>query len=269
MSQFFSLSQAITKPYALMDLDDTLFQTLRKIEAWQLPSHALTVATVNKHGEPLSFFTAKQVQFFNWLYHSTELIAVTARDTVEIGRVKLPFTSWQILTHGAVIHQPDGQILASWQSLMARQLVPLQALFAQVIERLQSQAQLTITPHVEDFLIDNQACQLRVYVAIKHQLKDHQALLELADSLPSLLGTVGEAFYVHVNANNLAILPHVVNKHHAVRFLLEQHLDSERACFGFGDSLADLGFLQLLDWYGTPKRGQLHEAILQGCEGCI
>ena len=107
-----------------------------------------------------------------------------------------------------------------------------------------------------------------VYVAIKHRHKDHDALLQFAAQLPSVLNEaadLGDEFYIHVNANNLAILPHVVNKHHAMRFLLDYHLDKNRPCFGFGDSLADLPFLQLLDWYGTPNRGQLHDAISQGC----
>lgn len=261
MTEFFTLNPSLVKPYALMDLDDTLFQTLRKIEAWALPTDDLTVVSVNKQGEPLSYFTPKQAQFFNWLAYTTELLPVTARDTSEIQRVKLPFNSWQVLTHGAVIVQPDGKMLSDWQRLMARQLAPLQAVLQQIIKRLESLDGLRITPHFETFNFDNSPCELMVYVAVKHGQKDHQALLALADKLPSLLGTLGDECYVHVNANNLAILPHVVNKHHATRFLLDKYLDKNRPCFGFGDSLADLGFLQLLDWYGTPKRGQLHDAI--------
>lgn len=50
-------------PYALMDLDDTLFQTQRKIEVWQLPTQGLVTATVNKQGEPLSFLRKNKPSF--------------------------------------------------------------------------------------------------------------------------------------------------------------------------------------------------------------
>ena len=267
-ARFFESKVALVKPYALMDLDDTLFQTQRKIAAWQLPMDGLVAATVDKQNAPLSFLTPKQRHFFNWLSQSTELIPVTARDTTEIMRVKLPFDSWQVLTHGAVIVAPSGQICTRWQRLMAGQLVALQSKLTQLMARLTGFEALRITPHYEHFIVDNNATDLMVYVAIKHRHKDHDALLQFAAQLPSVLNEVadlGDEFYIHVNANNLAILPHVVNKHHAMRFLLDYHLDKNRPCFGFGDSLADLPFLQLLDWYGTPNRGQLHDAISQGC----
>lgn len=264
MTDFFQPETAMIKPYALMDLDDTLFQTLRKIEAWQLPTDGLVVATVDKKNAPLSFFTQKQRHFFNWLSQSTELIPVTARDTTEILRVKLPFASWRILTHGAVIVAPSQQVCPVWQRLIAGQLLPLQAKLAQLAVQLADFDQLRITLHAEQFRVDDQSVELKVYIAIKHQQKDHTALIDFAAQLPALLPNLADDFYIHVNANNLAILPHVVNKYHAMRFLLDYHLDNNRPCFGFGDSLADLPFLQLLDWYGTPNRGQLHEAITQG-----
>ncbi len=130
MTTPFFQSMPIVKPYALMDLDDTLFQTLRKIEQWQLlkqlPNKNLTIASVNKQGEPLSFFSQKQANFFNWLSQSCELIPVTARDTNEIKRVKLPFDSWQILTHGAILLEPNGKRNPIWQQKMFEQLMPLQ-----------------------------------------------------------------------------------------------------------------------------------------------
>lgn len=259
MTDFFSPNNEFIPPYAFMDLDDTLFQTQRKMDSWQMSTDNLTVATVNKKNEPLSFFTQKQAIFFNWLQQTTELIPVTARDTEEILRVKLPFYSWQILTHGAVIVEPNGEILSHWQQLIGIQLFKIQSLIQEVITRCQTDSQLIITPHQEKYFINNELISLNVYVAIKHIDKDHQALIDFANQLPTLLGDFAEEFYVHINANNLAILPHVINKHHATRFLLENYLDNSRPCFGFGDSLADLSFLQLLDWYGTPKQGQLHE----------
>lgn len=262
---FFQPSPNIIKPYALMDLDDTLFQTQRKIDAWNLAANEskdLICATVNKKGEPLSFMTTRQVNFFNWLFASTELIAVTARDTNEIKRVKLPFNSWQILTHGAIILTPDGKLLDTWQQQVYNELIPLQDKLNQLSELFtkhssNDNSHLKFTPHTDSF----NDSELTIYLAIKHAQKDHQALIELANKLPSLIRDFDQHFYVHVNANNLAILPHAIHKRHAVQFLLKHHLDSTRPSFGFGDSLADLPFLQLLDWYGMPNHGQLHAAL--------
>ena len=228
---FFKPSPDIVKPYALMDLDDTLFQTQRKIDAWDLPTaeaENLVCATVNKKGEPLSFMTQRQANLFNWLLASTELIVVTARDTSEIKRVKLPFNSWQVLTHGAVILTPDGNPLSEWQQHIYNELAPLQDKLSQLSELFASHSksdnsQLVFTPHTDAFSSNNDSNkhELTIYLAIKHAQKDHQALIELANKLPSLIRDFDQHFYVHVNANNLAILPHVIHKRHAVQFLLE------------------------------------------------
>ncbi len=262
---FFQTSPNTIKPYTLMDLDDTLFQTQRKIEAWELPTteyENLVCATINKQGEPLSFMSQRQSAFFNWLLASTELIVVTARDTTEIKRVKLPFNSWKILTHGAVLLTPDGQKLGDWEQHIYEQLIPLQDTLNQLIELIGRDYEgvhddLVFTLHTDCF----NNSELTIYLAIKHAQKNHQALADLAEQLTRLLSNFNQHFYVHVNANNLAILPHAIHKRHAVQFLLENFLDSQRPSFGFGDSMADLPFLQLLDWYGMPNHGQLHNQL--------
>ncbi|WP_201604475.1 HAD hydrolase family protein [Psychrobacter immobilis] len=266
-SPFFQANPDIIKPYALIDLDDTLFQTQRKIDTWDLPTAEaknLVCATINKQGEPLSFMSQRQAAFFNWLLASTDLIVVTARDRSEIKRVKLPFDSWQVLTHGAIILDRDGALQAQWQQRMHSQLAPLQDKLQQLSQLFANHSkndnsQLVFTPHIDHFNNGSANEKLTIYLAIKHGQKDHQALVELAKKLPTLIRDFEQDFYVHVNANNLAILPHAVHKCHAVQFLLDQHLDHQRPSFGFGDSLADLPFLQLLDWYGMPNHGQLHE----------
>ena len=268
-TSFFQPDPNLIKPYALMDLDDTLFQTQRKIDAWSLPTakpEDLVCATVNKQDEPLSFMSQRQASFFNWLLASTELIVVTARDRSEIKRVKLPFDSWQILTHGAIILTADGELLSAWQQHMHDQLSLLQDKLHQLSQLFtghsrKDDSQLVFTPHIDSFNNGSVNEELIIYLAIKHAQRDHQALTELAQKLPALVRDFDKDFYVHVNANNLAILPHSVHKRQAVQFLLEHHLDSTRPSFGFGDSIADLAFLQLLDWYGMPNHGQLHEHI--------
>ncbi|ELA09523.1 hypothetical protein MOMA_03935 [Moraxella macacae 0408225] len=251
------------RPYALMDLDDTLFQTLRKIQPQPL-SDNLTVASVNKQGKALSFFSKKQHHFFNWLSQTTELIPVTARDSNEILRVKLPFHSWQVLTHGAVIVSPKQQIDSVWQQQIYTQLNDFQdniLTINQFITQINQQQalELQLTLHDDKF---NHNDRTLIYLAIKHKQRNETKLANFCQQLPTILSTVlpnfTDDFYIHLNTNNLAILPKFIHKKHAVNYLLHQHLDKNRPCFGFGDSVADLPFLQILDWYGTPNRGQLH-----------
>ncbi len=269
---FFQPNNDIIKPYALMDLDDTLFQTQRKIDTWGLPTaepENLVCATVNKQGEPLSFMSQRQSTFFNWLLASTELIVVTARDTSEIKRVKLPFSSWQVLTHGAIILTPDGEVFSDWQQHIYDTLIPLQDSLNQLTELITDHSaqhgdchhNLVFTAHTDCFNNSIGNKEMTIYLAIKHAQKDHQALTDLAQQLPTLMPEFDKHFYVHVNANNLAILPHAIHKRHAVQCLLEHCLDNQRPSFGFGDSMADLPFLQLLDWYGMPNHGQLHSQL--------
>ena len=258
------LSQAtISQPYALMDLDDTLFQTKRKLPA---TDEVLICASVNKQGEPLSFFTQKQASFFHWLSAHTTLIPITARDTTEIQRVKLPFDDFKVLTHGAVILDKDNQPNHAWQTHIKQKLKAEQTTLRTITRLLDDingfessllgKTALSITPHTENF--DGE--KLTVYLAVKHNQKKHRVLETLAERLTYELP---DGFYVHHNANNLAVLPDFVHKRHAVYFLMQNHFIKERPVFGFGDSLADLPFLRLLDWYGTPNKGQLHDNIGQ------
>ncbi len=250
------------KPYALMDLDDTLFQTKRKLQSANLDVQNLSVASVNKHGEPLSFFTPKQKYFFDWLSQSTTLIPVTARDTQEIKRVKLPFYHQQVLTHGAVIVDKGGAHNDTWQTHI-KQHLKLQQKSLHTITRLlddincsdrqlYGKPTLLITPHSDLFHGE----KLTIYLAVKHSNKKHNVLKSLSMRLSY---EIPDGFYVHCNANNLAILPKAVHKRHAVEFLLQTQFAKDVPTFGFGDSLADYPFLQALDWYGTPNKGQLHD----------
>lgn len=257
---FLKNKPSLIKPYALMDLDDTLFQTKRKLPSF-VDDNALIVASVNKKNEPLSFMTQKQANFFCWLSAHTTLIAVTARDTQEIKRVQLPFCDVQILTHGAIILQKNGDADKQWECTLFGQLTQCQNALSNLYDQLLAlDKSINITPHFDDFCQN----QLMIYLAIKHPNKDHNALQKLADDLPSLCQKWGinfADFYVHYNANNLAVLPKCVHKKHAVAFLKQHYFKDNIPLFGFGDSLADLPFLTLLDWYGTPNQGQLHNFI--------
>ena len=103
------MNKPVNLPVVLCDLDDTLFQTLRKMkdETHQEP---VRVGAFDRQMEPRSFMSQEQAMLVDWMMATAELIPVTARGTEETSRVAVPFTSWKVMTHGAVITRPDGSL---------------------------------------------------------------------------------------------------------------------------------------------------------------
>ena len=115
----------MNKPVVLSDLDDTLFQTRRKMVD-ELALEPFRTGAVDRTLNPRSFMTEEQSMLVDWLLEQAELIPVTARGTEEISRVRIPFHSWAITTHGAVILTPEGKPDEEWKAHMLGQLAPYQ-----------------------------------------------------------------------------------------------------------------------------------------------
>lgn len=251
----------MNKPVVLSDLDDTLFQTRRKMVN-ELAVEPFRTGALDRSLAPRSFMTEEQSMLVDWLLEQAELIPVTARGTEEISRVQIPFRSWAITTHGAVILTPAGTPDEAWKAHMLRELAPYK-------ERLFSM-QRTITDMMAarginawarlNFEYDGEP----VYLVMKH--RDSTRLAELyaiADEIETLFTT--HDFYIHRNGNNVAWLPLPVEKGHAVSWLLDK-LRAERGVFpviGLGDSLSDHRFMKLCSWFGMPRQSQFAQALLQ------
>ncbi|WP_312176020.1 hypothetical protein [Pseudescherichia sp.] len=251
----------MTKPVILSDLDDTLFQTRRKMVD-ELALEPFRTGALDRSLAPRSFMTEEQSMLVDWLLDQAELIPVTARGTEEIRRVQIPFRSWAVTTHGAVILTPEGKPDEEWQAHMLLNLTP----FA---ERLVSMQRI-ITEMMEAKGINAWARLnyeyggIPVYMVMKH--RDSTRLDELnaiADEIENVFST--EGFYIHRNSNNVAWLPVPVEKGLAVSWLLNK-LRSERGIFpviGLGDSLSDHRFMKLCSWFGIPRQSQFADAISQ------
>lgn len=249
------------KPYFLVDLDDTLFQTKRKIllEANQTP---FSTAAIDKKREPRSFMTQEQANFVEWLLKTALLIPVTARGTEEISRVTIPFNSWKITTHGAVIINPDGYYDKQWKTKILSQLEPYQE---KILHK-----QKILTHAFENTGIDAWARinyeynNTAIYLVAKHRDSTKiQELYSIADKVDAELGL--EGFYIHRNDNNIAWLPKCIQKGKAAQFLIEQLRGQceHTPIIGLGDSLSDYSFLRLCTWFGMPKQSQLSEIFNQ------
>lgn len=248
-----------TKPVILTDLDDTLFQTKRKMIQEQDLTPFRTGA-LDRTLQPRSFMTEEQAMLTDWLLTYADLIPVTARGTEELRRVTVPFRSYAITTHGAVILQPDGSPEPVWQSQMLAALAPYR-------ERLLSLQQFCTDLMAERGIeawarINYEYDDVPVYLVMKHTDSTrtdelYAVAAEIEQQFPS------DGFYIHRNSNNIAWLPDPVEKGHAVTHLLAL-LREARGTFpviGLGDSLSDYRFMKHCTWFGMPSRSQFADAV--------
>ena len=245
--------------YIFLDLDDTLFQTLRKCECGPGDS-TLEVRAYLPDGTPNSYATHKQQWLWQWLDKDFKIVAVTARDVHAFQRVDLPFREEVVLNHGAVILDKDRQIDPVWMNRIVPALPEYHDKLLSVWDevraycRLQDGYKLRL---VEDFGIT-------WYGVVKHQSGAESSLKTLLDSIikphPSLLDG---SLYWHLNGNNLAILPKIINKEDAVSYLLDGYRQKhpDLLTFGAGDSLTDAAFMTLCDYALIPKNTQLFKTL--------
>ncbi|WP_312947126.1 hypothetical protein [Superficieibacter sp.] len=257
----------MNKPVFLSDLDDTLFQTRRKMVN-ELDLEPFRTGALDRSLQPRSFMTEEQAMMVDWLLEHAELIPVTARGTEEISRVQIPFHSWAVTTHGAVILNADGTPDADWQTHMLNSLKPYEE------KLLSMQRQITELMDARGInawaRLNYEYGNVPVYLVMKH--RDSTRLDELnaiGDEIETIFSTAG--FYIHRNSNNIAWLPDPVEKGLAVDWLL-QKLRAERGVFpvfGLGDSLSDHRFMKLCTWYGVPQQSQFAQAITDTLFGGI
>lgn len=241
-----------------LDLDDSLFQTLRKCPA----DLALHPAAYAADGSAQSFMTPRQSALWRLLVENGTVIPTTARDLAAFRRVDLPFASWSILNHGGVILEPDGTVHRPWWQRIAPlcansrvELADLQAAFESHVGPAGLQVFGRI---VEDF-------DLPLFWVGKYRDGRDDHLDELEHGFAtSWVAERGKDFYIHRNGNNLAVLPRWLGKEYAVRYLID-HIRGDGdppLTLGLGDSLADAGFLAECDYALIPQGTQLaHHAL--------
>lgn len=250
--------------YSFVDLDDTLFQTLRKCDIHIEGNNNIELQPLAylKNGLPISYATPKQQRLFNWISETSRIIPVTARNFDAFSRVHLPFSEDVVLNHGAVIINKDRQLNSEWHALMVNALGEFESDF------------LALWRAVEDFAGHDPLLKPRLiddfgvtwYGVIKHAEANEEALQKLLKTviLPNPAIISGKVYH-HSNGNNLAIIPSVISKGHAVRFLMARYRNKHDSIFtvGIGDSRTDSLFMSLCDYALIPRHTQLG-AFLHG-----
>ncbi|WP_420001129.1 HAD hydrolase family protein [Acinetobacter sp. LF10] len=254
MTDFLLSSTPVLAPIMLVDLDDTLFQTHRRIT----PQPDFKMATTDKQGQALAYMNPVQQHFVQWLLQSTHVIPVTARSAEALSRVHLPFQYGAVCSHGGTVLNADLSINQDWHSQMQQVLLPYKARLQALMQVIQ---QAVDFGSIRTWIVEEQG--LGLYLVAKQNTENDNPYAPnfLPELLNSLSDELLDGFYFHLNGNNLAFIPKPVSKANAARFLLQQFASQQRPILGFGDSLSDVEFLNLCDWWGMPNHSQLNRWV--------
>lgn len=242
---------------ALVDLDDTLFQTLRKCPP-DVPAEALSALGFARDGSPLSYATPQQMNFLAWLAEMAFVVPVTARSRDALDRVRIRYDA-AICAHGGLILDADGTPDEAWSAHIAREAAPYRAVLPGLVEAARSAA-IEQRVALRARILSEEGTGL--YVLLKHEDGDEAALGRVLDRVVPL---VPQGWTVHTNGNNAALMPPFLGKAHAVTALLPrlraQH--PAAAVIGIGDSVTDAPFMLLCDYAMMPSNSQLGAATLR------
>jgi hydroxymethylpyrimidine pyrophosphatase-like HAD family hydrolase len=234
---------------ALVDLDDSLFQSLGKCRS----TDSLTPAALDRKGEPLSFMEGSQRLLWDLLAKAV-VVPVTARNLSSLRRVSLKFKAGAIVSFGGLIVRPDGAIDQQWRDEISPKALRARDFLAEAwaltkslikVHRLAARVKIISDDSLDFFLV------------VKTAPAKLRELNFLRDELTQAYPNLGRIF---LNGHNLSLLPNYLGKAKAVQYFIQRLWEpdgDERLVLGLGDSLADREFLALCDYILTPSRGQL------------
>ena len=229
-----------------VDLDDTLFQTQRK------NPQADRLAAVDRDGKPLSFRCGRQEAFLDWLAKDALVVPVTGRSVDAFLRVTLPLGKRAICSFGGVILDADGQPEPEWHGRMAEAAGGTEDAMDGLLGSV-ADAAAGHRVDVRHRIIRDAG--LPLYISVKHNAGDGGETARLATVVSP---AVPEGWTIHVNGNNMALLPPFLGKAAAVAFFMERFVgEGPVLTVGVGDSLTDVGFMELCDYAVAPTKSQI------------
>ncbi|MEH6444921.1 MAG: HAD family hydrolase [Oceanospirillaceae bacterium] len=229
------------------DIDDSLIQTKRKC----LDEPILTTTAVDKEGVAASFSTPAQQQLIN-LCNEHIFIPVTGRNKAALDRVSIEHSSFQVIDHGAIVLNAQGELDQGWSKILADQTAQWLPVLTDYVEQVQqaiSEHKLALRCRIiSDFDI---AC----YISIKGEQADLTKLAQISERFSAL----DDNARVHINGDNMALLPPYACKKRAVNFLKQHFLaeDQQTLFVGIGDSDSDLAFMQACHFQMIPQKSQI------------
>ncbi|WP_293266713.1 HAD family hydrolase [Neptunomonas sp.] len=231
------------------DIDDTLIQTKRKCES----GVEMAVTAIDKEAQPASFSSVEQLHFYN-LCNDQRLIPVTGRNKEALDRVSLSFSTYKVIDHGAIILNEENKVEADWLQVLTQESTQWQEILDRYVEEVLSiiaEQQLSLRCRViSDF-------GFPCYISIKGEPTDLTKLEGIAERFCQQAGNAR----VHINGNNMALLPPYACKKRAVEFLqkiLTAH-QSNLLFLGVGDSTSDLAFMSSCHFQVIPSVSQISQ----------
>lgn len=247
----------LSLPIVLADLDDTLFQTERKVPSGVSVEQCM-VGSVDAQGEASGLLTPQQQQFYHWLNSTTELIPVTARSAEQLNRVRLPFSSWKIMTQGAVILDANDEPHLPWKEKIIDAVRPWQEKLAKLRDEIgfrSKEVNLDLLCRVINAYETH-----GIYVNVKSRDKSAEGLQAMSNLCAQYKDSwLTQGGWFHENGNNISFFVPAVKKEAAVQYLLTHLIPdaSSRVVMGMGDSLTDAAFMELAHWRAFPAKTQL------------
>lgn len=241
------------KPLVFSDLDDTIFQTARKMKSPPLTGQKpVSVASNGSH----SYMTAPQSLIFEWLNKTTRFIPVTARSTTALQRCTLAFRDYQVAANGAVILLPNGKIDQTWIKQTKIISEQMSGLLLHLYEKVEAD---NADQKLRHWIVHEVG--MPIYYCVKsNNYADHGA--DRLEDLQSILTdlTAGQML-MHCNGNNLSFTPHKISKRRAVDYLIAKIGDANTPIWGLGDSVTDVPFMELCDMLVIPRDSQVHKTF--------
>ena len=198
------------RPLVFVDLDDTLFQTARKMAAGE----PRMVASLDVQGQPNGFMNPVQQQWVRWLLSCADVVPVTARSREACSRVRLPFRFGAICSHGGSLLHSDGSLDNDWHAQMSDALKDVQArlpLLSEALLQIGDELGLSLRSWVVA------EAGLHHYVVTKHNGSDDSVLVGVLAQARAQ-GLL-DGLQVHVNGNNLAFLSRALGKRLALSLI--------------------------------------------------
>lgn len=237
----------MTTPIIFSDLDDTIFQTARKMATPPSPDAVPASRALNGSH---SYMTHAQEVMFNWLNDTTRFVPVTARSTEALSRCALPFRDYQVASNGAVILDHQGLVDQIWMDRtrgISDGLAGTMSLLQDFV------SDRNTDDRFRHWIVREEGCD--VYYCVKSN--GEEAWLD--DLQVKLTEISGDLFLVHRNGNNLSLTPRAISKRAAVEYLIDKIGEVGAPIWGMGDSLTDLPFMEACQMMVIPTGSQAHK----------
>lgn len=248
--------------YFFTDLDDTLVQSKHKLPC------DVNATKISKNADDvyIGFSTDYQIQLLNRMGNNALVIPVTGRNKNALSRCDWTWDSYQVVSHGAVVLDADGELDAKWFALIENEIEAAKVILNDFMVTISEWAS---SEEIKDYT--DEAVNLRIiedqgvpaYLCGK-QKNGEYGIAFLGIKIEKMLADMKlpDGWRFHVNGRNFAILPPYASKARAVRFVKEQlNVTNNDLTIGLGDSMSDLAFMNECHLWVTPSKGQINQFL--------